>query len=103
MICTQFDDLGLYETKLGSLKINRCAVNGFRPRSATIDTWSVKDSRIANSKFEGMKVKAVTLENVTLGKELNFTNAHIDQLTAKNITKLPGLNLITTGSNVKFD
>ena len=101
--CTQFDDLGLYETKLGSLKINRCTVKGLRPRSATIDLWSVKDSQIANSKFEGMKVKTATLENVTLDKELNFTNARIDQLVAKNITKLPGLNLITTGSNVKFE
>lgn len=49
-----------------------------------------------------MKAKTVILENVSLDGELDFTGAHIGELKTKNVTKQPGLNLITTGSNVKF-
>ena len=101
--CRNMEQFVLRRTSIGTANIEGCLLNNWRSREASIDVWNVKDSQIANSKFDGMKVKTATLENVTLDKELNFTNAHIDQLTTKNITKLPGLNLITTGSNVKLN
>ena len=42
------------------------------------------------------------LENVTLDGEINFTGAQVGELKTANVTKQPGLKLITTGSNVRF-
>ena len=63
----------------------------------------IKDSQLSDNDFEELRAKTVILERVTLKNKIDFTNAHVDQLTIKNVTKLPGLNLTTTGSNVKFE
>ena len=49
-----------------------------------------------------MKVKNFTLTDVSFDKNNDFSGAQVENLTTKNVTKLPGLNLNLTGSNVKF-
>jgi hypothetical protein len=101
--CGQFRNLGMYQATVGSVSVNRCSLNDFRLPETKIENLRIENGTIANSKFEGMKVKSMILSNVTLDGELNFTNAHADKLETHNITKQPGLNLITTGSNIRLE
>ena len=101
--CQDMNNFGMYETTTGAVIFTQCQLNDFRPRDATIELLRVTGGSVKNSKFERMKVKIMILNNVTLDGELNFTDAHVDKLETHNITKQPGLNLITTGSNVHLE
>lgn len=100
--CRSMKSVNLFHAQIGTIDFTNCPLNNFRPRQTTIDTMRVNGGSILNSAFEKMKAKTVILENVSLDGELNFTDAHIGELKTKNVTKQPGLNLITTGSNVTF-
>ena len=100
--CEQLYGVGMYEAIINALNINQCPVDDFDIPGTQITNWSVKDSSITNSKFEQIKTKTMTLDTVTLSGELDFTGAQIGELKTKNVTKQPGLKLITTNSNVRF-
>ena len=98
----QVQNLGLYQATIDSLDISHCSLDDFRPTDTIAGVLRIKDSAISNSEFQRMKAKTMILDNVTLGGKLDFTNTHVTDLQTKNVTKQPGLELITTGSNVKF-
>lgn len=100
--CHSMRSLALYRAEVGDLKFTRCSLQNFRPRKAKIGTLTIKEADITNSRFDDMNVKSMTLDTVTLSGELDFTNAHVGELKTNNVTKQPGLKLITTGSNVRF-
>ena len=100
--CRRLQGIGMYQATIGTLDITRCPLNDFDIPETNITTLRIKDSSITESKFESVKAKIVILENVSLDGNLDFTGAHIGELKTKNVTKQPALNLITTGSNVKF-
>jgi len=101
--CREVTDFGFYESTIGRLEIERCNLTNFRLPSALIEHLRISDSALSGNDFEELKAKNAIFEKVTLNGKVDFTRAHIDYLTTKNVTKLPGLNLITTGSNVKFE
>ncbi len=101
--CQTVIDLGFYKSTIGTLSVRECALENFRAIGATITTLRVKDSQLRNSEFKNLKAGVVTFENVTLDQKIDFTNAQIETLNLKGLVKSPGLNLITTGSNVKLD
>jgi len=101
--CQGMKNMTLYMAKIERMRIQNCHLNDFALVKATVDEFSVTNAKLTKNQFMNSKIKTMTLENISLDGKVDFTNAHIDQLTTKNITKLPGLNLITTGSNVKFE
>lgn len=100
--CNSFNDMGMFESHIETINIAKCKLNNFRPREAMIGSLNVIDSSILDSKFENMKVKSIIFNNVSLGGELNFTGAQVRDLKTQNVTKQPGLKLITDGSNIHF-
>ena len=64
---------------------------------------TIANTQLHNNDFELLRAKNVTLNHVTLDAKIDFTNAQIETLAVKGLIKTPGLNLITTGSNVKLD
>ena len=100
--CKNMKGLGLYKAKIDTLNISNCPINNFHPVEAIIQNFNIDHAPIMNSDFGDMKVKNFTLTDVTLDQKMDFTGAQVENLTTKNVTKLPGLNLNLTGSNVKF-
>lgn len=102
MNCGKMYNFGMLQSTIGTLTFSHCPLDDFRPIEATFDVLSIKDGSLANSDFEKMKAKTMILENVSLDGKLDFTNAHVTDLQTKNVIKQPGLQLLTTGSNVRF-
>ena len=100
--CKGMKGLGLYEAKIDTMQISNCPINDIDLVDAIIQNLSIDKSSIVKSEFRKMKVKNLTLTNVTLDQKIDFTGAQVENLITKNVTKLPGLNLTLTGSNVKF-
>jgi uncharacterized protein YjbI with pentapeptide repeats len=100
--CTSMTGLQLYKAKIGELRINNCPINNFHPVRTTIQNFSIEKSSILNSDFGDMRVTSFALTDVSLDQKIDFTDAHVEHLTTKNIAKLPGLNLILIGSNVRL-
>jgi len=96
------DNVGLYRAKIGVFTQERCALNDFRPRMATIGRWLLKDSSLVNSKFEEMKVGELVFQDVTLGGKLVFKGAQAEHQQLSNIKKLEDLQLNIEGSNISF-
>ena len=92
----------LSEANIDNLQVSNCPINDMRTNGSIIHYINIEKSSIASSKFKRLKVKNFTLTDVTLDQNIDFTNAQVENLTTKNVTKLPSLNLILTGSNVKF-
>ena len=100
--CNRVERLVMYEASVATFNVTNCPLYDFRVRQANIGSLHIKDGSITTGRFEGMKAKTVLFENVTLDGELDFTGVQIGDLKTQNVTKQPGLKLITTGSNVKF-
>ena len=100
--CKPMGHLVLYKAKIDELHISNCPINDFRPIETIIQNFNIEKATIVNSQFMDMKVKNLTLTDVSFDQKNDFSGAQVENLTTKNVTKLPGLNLILTGSNVKF-
>ena len=100
--CKGMKGLGLYQAKIDNLEISNCSVNNIDFVEAILQNVSIEKSPIVNSEFMDMKVKNFTLTDVSFDQKIDFTGAQVEHLIIKNVTKLPGLNLNLTGSNVKF-
>lgn len=100
--CTAMEHLRFYESQIDTLEISNCPVNELDTSKSIIRNFRIDKTSIVNSEFKKMNVKNFTLTDVSLDQKIDFTGAHVEHLITKNITKLPGLNLILTNTNVKF-
>lgn len=100
--CGQIQFLGMSEGNVGDFHVEKSIIQEFNPLKSKIGTLHIKDSIIFKGAFEKVTIKSLILENVTLDGQQNFTGAHVDELKSNNVTKRPGLKLITDGSNVHF-
>ena len=100
--CKGMEEFSLYKSTVDSLNISSCTITKFEPLEAIIQNITIEKSSIVNSDFGDMKAKYFSLTDVTLDQKIDFTGAHVEHLTTKNVTKLPNLNLTLTNSNVKF-
>ena len=100
--CKGMVDLTLYKANIETLQISNCPVNELVTTAAIIQNFSIEKSTVVNSEYKRMKVKNLTLTDVSFDQKNDFSGAQVENLTTKNVTKLPGLNLILTDSNVKF-
>ena len=101
--CKKVESIGFYKAQIEQLNADDCILNNFRRPNASIGSLYNKNSQLLNNDFEELHATEMTLENVSLSNKVDFTNAHINQLTIRNIKKAPGLKLITIGSNVKLE
>lgn len=101
--CMEVLDFGFFESTIGSFDIERCKLKNFRLPNVVIDNLRISDSTLSGNDFEALKASSISLERVILDGKIDFTNAHIEQLSSTNITKKPSLQLITTGSNVTIE
>lgn len=101
--CVQTKNLGFYESTIGEMDVERSELNDFDMADVSVDRFTIRDTKLFNNDMKKLRAKVLVLENVSLDKKIDFTGAQIGSLSTKNVTKLPSLQLITTGSNVKFD
>ena len=100
--CKGMADLTLYKANIETLQISNCPVNELVTTAAIIQNFNIEKSTVVNSEYKRMKVKNLTLTDVSFDQKNDFSGAQVENLTTKNVTKLPGLILNLTGSNVKF-
>lgn len=100
--CTEATGLAAYQATIGALMLNRCSLDDLSLLEAKIGTLQIQDGSISNSMLKRMEANSAVFENISFGGAVNFTAAKVRDLKTHNISKQPGLNLITTGSNVKF-
>lgn len=68
----------------------------------------IKEFLVTNSQFniivgENFKADTVVWDNVTLDGKIDLTNAQVKDFSPTRITRGPNLQLITTGSNMRFN
>ena len=68
-----------------------------------IDQLSIVNSTIENAEAFDFKAGVMVWDNVTLDGEINLTNAQIKDFRSSRLKRGPNLNLITTGSNLRFE
>jgi uncharacterized protein YjbI with pentapeptide repeats len=101
--CTQTHNLGFYESTIREMDISRSVLDDLDLADVAIELLTVRDTQLLNGDFKKLRAKNVVLENVTLDKKMDFTGAQFESLKRNNVSKLPTLNLISTGSNVTLD
>lgn len=100
--CKRSRTFNMFEITIGIANVTGSTLNDFSPIQSKIGELHVTNSSISNSELKKMTAKTLTLENVTLDGTLDFTGSQVGEFKAVNVTKQPGLKLITTGSNVRF-
>jgi len=101
--CKNMKDMTLYKVNVGRMEVQQCDLNDFALVKANVDQLRVQKARFTKNEYTASRIKSLMLENVSLDGQMDFADAHVDHLMTTNVTKAPGLNLITTGSNVKFE
>ncbi len=101
--CTETKNLGFYESTIREMDISRSVLDDLDLADVAIELLTIRNTQLLNGDFKKLRAKNVVLENVKLDKKMDFTGAQVESLTRKKVTKLPTLNLITNGSNIKLD
>ncbi len=90
------------EVNLPKVTITNCSLYDTAFYDGFIEELAVYNSKIDIVIGENFKADTVVWDNVTLDGKIDFTDAHIKDFQPSRITRGPNLNLITTGSNLKF-
>lgn len=67
-----------------------------------VEEFSVHNSTIDQIVGKNFKADTVIWDNVTLDGKIDFTNAHIKDFRPTRLKRGPRLQLITTGTNIRF-
>jgi hypothetical protein len=67
-----------------------------------VEEFSVHNSTIDEIVGKNFKADIVIWDNVTLNGKIDLTNAHIKDFRLTRLKRGPRLQLITTGSNIRF-
>ena len=101
--CTKTRNFGFFESTIREMEIAQSSLNELDLADVSLDLLTIRDTLLFNSDLKRLRAKNLVLENVSLDKKIDFTGAQIGSIKAKNVSKLPSLHLITTGSNVQLD
>jgi len=101
--CTHTRNFGFFESTIREMEIAQSSLNELDLADVSLDLLTIRDTLLFNSDLKRLRAKNLVLENVSLDKKIDFTGAQIGSIKAKNVSKLPSLHLITTGSNVQLD
>lgn len=100
--CGEMKDFLFYQSKLGNVRIDHCELRRLDLPSATVETLHIQDGSLINGNMTSLRVGSMTLERMSFDGKIDFTKAQAGSISLVGVTKLPGLQLITTGSNVAF-
>jgi uncharacterized protein YjbI with pentapeptide repeats len=87
---------------MGQVHVSNSTLHRSGLFDGVIDEFSVSNSNIDEVVGENFKADTVVWDNVTLDGKIDFTNAHIKDFRPTRIKRGPHLQLITTGSNIRF-
>ncbi len=79
-----------------------CMIHDFPLWDGFVEELLVQNTIIGEIDGENFKADTVVWDNVTLDGKVDLTNAHINDFRPTCIKRGPKLNLMTTGSNIKF-
>ena len=89
-------------SKMGQVSINNTTLHRTGLFDGYVDELNITNSTLDEIVGENFKADIVVWDNVTLDGKVDLTNAHINDFRPTRIKRGPKLNLMTTGSNIKF-
>ncbi len=98
----EFYLFSLSEANLPYVSLIDCMIHDFPLWDGFVEELLVQNSIIGEIDGENFKADTVVWDNVTLDGKVDLTNAHINDFRPTRIKRGPKLNLMTTGSNIKF-
>jgi uncharacterized protein YjbI with pentapeptide repeats len=90
------------EVKLPKVTITNCKLYDTGLYDGYIDEFAVYNSEFNIIDGKNFKADIVLWDNVTLDGKIDLTNAQVKDFRPTRLKRGPRLNLITTGSNMKF-
>lgn len=90
------------EATMPFVSINDCDIEELSMWECYAKELSMTNSRVNGIDATDFIADTVIWDNVTLEGKIDFTNAHIKDFQATRLKRGPQLQLITTGSNLKF-
>ena len=90
------------EVKLPKVTISNCKLYDTGLYDGFIEEFSVYNSEFNIIVGDNFKADTVVWDNVTLDGKIDLTNAHVEDFQVTRLKRGPKLQLITTGSNLKF-
>jgi len=90
------------EVKLPKVTVSNCSLYNTGMWDGYIEDFTVQNSEFDIIVGENFKADTVVWHNVTLDGKIDFTNAQIKDFRPTDIKRGPNLQLITTGSNIRF-
>ena len=92
----------LSEAHLPYVSLMDCQIRDFPMWDGFVEELFVQNSTIEEVDGENFKADTVVWDNVTLDGKIDLTNAHVEDFQVTRLKRGPKLQLITTGSNLKF-
>jgi uncharacterized protein YjbI with pentapeptide repeats len=90
------------EVNLPKVTISNCKLYDTGLYDGVIEEFSAHNSEFNIIVGENFKADTVVWDNVTLDGKIDLTNAHVEDFQVTRLKRGPKLQLITTGSNLKF-
>ncbi len=87
---------------MGQVIVNNSTLHDSGLFKAVIEEFSVTSSTINEVYGKNFKANLVVWDNVTLDGKIDLTNAQVKDFRPTRLKRGPKLNLITTGSNMRF-
>lgn len=84
------------------VELTGCNIHSFPMWDGYTDELTVQNSSIGEIDGENFKADLVVWDNVTLDGKIDLTNAQVKDFRPTRLKRGPTLNLITTGSNMRF-
>ena len=88
--------------KMGQVPISNTTLHRTGLFDGYVDELNITNSTLDEIVGENFRADTVVWDSVTLDGKVDLTNAHINDFRPTHIKRGPKLNLMTTGSNIKF-
>ncbi|MGB3224256.1 MAG: pentapeptide repeat-containing protein [Desulforhopalus sp.] len=98
----EFYLFSLSEANLPQVTLTNCIIHSFPMWDGYTDELIVQNSSIGEIDGENFKADLVLWDNVTLDGKIDLTNAQVKDFRPTRLKRGSKLNLITTGSNMRF-
>ncbi|ALC14843.1 hypothetical protein DSOUD_0042 [Desulfuromonas soudanensis] len=82
--------------------LSNCQLRDIALWDCFVDEYAVVNSAIHTIRGKNFKAETVLWDNVALNGKIDLTNAQVKDFRPTRIQRGPDLQLITTGSNMKF-
>jgi uncharacterized protein YjbI with pentapeptide repeats len=92
----------LRQSKMPYVELTGCNIHSFPMWDGYTDELIVQNSSIGEIDGENFKADLVLWDNVTLDGKIDLTNAQVKDFRPTRLKRGPRLQLITTGSNMRF-